>query len=361
MRNCKRSRQQIALYARVSPEHKLRIVRAHQAIGSVVCMTGDGVNDAPALKQADMGVAMGITGTDVSKGAARMVLADDNFASIVAAVEEGRLVYDNIRRCVMYLLTTNAGEILVTLATISFGLPLGLLPIHLLWINLITDGLPAPALAYEEANPGVMEEKPRPRDESIFAGGLAYRIAGYGTLVRRCASESIGISCGNRAGLTSRNRSVTLARLCLSRFPSASCSLRLGLRGQRASFSWPPMLGNWRLTGAWLLGIVLQLLVVYVPQLQAHIPHGGSHLARSSARQRAVHCRPCGIRAGQVLAQPSTPEERQTRDRRRERPGSPDRPCPGRSLKRQKCAGQHHRCAEEHTLPETFPRPAQHT
>ena len=163
-------------FARVSPEHKLRLVRVLQSQKEVVAMTGDGVNDAPALKQADIGVAMGITGTDVSKGAAEMVLTDDNFASIVAAVEEGRVIYDNIRKFVKYLLSSNVGEILVMFIALVAGLKIPLLAIQILWINLVTDGLPAIAMGFEPAEKGVMKRKPRPTTESIFADGMGRHI-----------------------------------------------------------------------------------------------------------------------------------------------------------------------------------------
>lgn len=164
--------KETSTFARVSPQHKLRLVQVLQAQGHVVAMTGDGVNDAPALKQADIGVAMGITGTDVSKGAAEMVLTDDNFASIVNAIEEGRTIYDNIRKFIKYLLSCNVGEILVMFLTLLAGLKIPLLAIQILWINLVTDGLPAIALGFEPAEEGVMKRKPRPTTESIFAGGM---------------------------------------------------------------------------------------------------------------------------------------------------------------------------------------------
>jgi len=168
--------QRTSVFARVSPEHKLRLVKALQSQGEIAAMTGDGVNDAPALKQADIGVAMGITGTEVSKGAADMVLTDDNFASIIAAVEEGRTIYDNVRKFVRYLLSSNVGEILVMLIAIVIGMPIPLLAIQILWVNLVTDGLPAIALGFEPAEASVMNRAPRPKGESIFARGLGRQV-----------------------------------------------------------------------------------------------------------------------------------------------------------------------------------------
>jgi Ca2+-transporting ATPase len=155
------------VYARVTAAHKLRIVRAWKSRGAVVAMTGDGVNDAPAIKGADIGVAMGRTGTEVTKQAADIIIADDNFASIVAAVEEGRGIYDNIRKTLQYLLAGNCGELLLMTACIVGGLPIPLLPIHLLWINLVTDGLPALCLATDPIDPDVMRHRPRARDETV--------------------------------------------------------------------------------------------------------------------------------------------------------------------------------------------------
>jgi Ca2+-transporting ATPase len=160
------------VFARVSPEHKMRIVDALRANDEVVAMTGDGVNDAPAIKRADIGIAMGITGTDVAKETADMVLTDDNYASIVAAIEQGRVIYSNIRKFVFFLLSSNVAEVMIIFLAVLAGLPLPLTAIQLLWLNLLTDGAPALALAMEKGDPDVMDRPPRPKNESIINGPM---------------------------------------------------------------------------------------------------------------------------------------------------------------------------------------------
>ncbi len=188
--------EEVSVYARVSPAHKLRLVQALSRQGHVVAMTGDGVNDAAAVKAADIGISMGPTGTDVTKEAASMILTDGNFASIVAAVEEGRAIYDNIRKFIRYLLSCNVGEVLVMLLAVLAGWPLPLTPIQILWVNLVTDGLPATALAMEPGASDLMDRPPRPPRESIFARRLGWRILVRGTLIGLASLAVFRLSLG---------------------------------------------------------------------------------------------------------------------------------------------------------------------
>jgi len=249
----------VAVYARTNPEQKLRIVDAWKEHGAIVAMTGDGVNDAPALRRADIGVAMGVTGTDVSKEAADMVLADDNFATIVHAVEEGRRIYDNIRRFVRYLLTTNTGEIFVMLLAPLLGLPLPLLPVQILWINLVTDGLPAIALGVEPAESDTMRRRPRPPTESILARGLWQHALWVGALM---AAVTLPLQAVARANAWPWQTMVfvTLAFLQLGH--------ALAVRSERQSLFALGLRTNQWMTGAVLIGVATQLAIVYVPVLQ---------------------------------------------------------------------------------------------
>ncbi|TYQ15332.1 UNVERIFIED_CONTAM: Ca2+-transporting ATPase [Acetivibrio alkalicellulosi] len=182
-RNLQSIVEEVAVYARVSPKHKLRIVKALKKGGHIVAMTGDGVNDAPAIKEADIGISMGITGTDVTKEASSMILMDDNFATIVSAIEEGRVIYNNIRKFIRYMLSCNIGEVLTMFLGMLMGLPLPLLPIQILWVNLVTDGLPAVALGLEPADKDIMMKQPRGTNESIFSRGLLNLILFRGVII----------------------------------------------------------------------------------------------------------------------------------------------------------------------------------
>jgi Ca2+-transporting ATPase len=253
--------ESVSVYARVSPEQKLRIVKALQLNGEFVAMTGDGVNDAPALKRASIGVAMGQKGTDVAREASDMVLLDDDFATIVRAVRAGRRVFDNIRKFIKDTMSSNSGEIWTLFLAPFLGLPIPLLPIHILWINLVTDGLPGLAFTAEPAEPGVMRRPPRPPQESIFAHGMWQHIIWVGLFVG-------GISIASQAWAISRGveywQTVVFTVLTVSQLFHS-----LAVRSESASLFTIGLFSNLPMLGAVMLTVMMQLAVIYLPALNA--------------------------------------------------------------------------------------------
>lgn len=249
----------VAVFARVAPEHKVRIVKAFQRRGNVVAMTGDGVNDAPALKLADIGVAMGITGTDVAKEASDVVLADDNFATIVSAVKEGRRIYDNLLKSIQFMLSTNLGEIMVLFTAVIANWATPLLPIHILWINLVTDSLPALALSVDPAAHNIMERKPIDPKQGILTRGFALRIVLQGIMITALVlwAYNIGMERGIDAA-----RTMTFATLAFSQM-TLIFSIRSG-----AEFAFRTLFSNSLLWGAILFVGLLMGVVLFVPSLQ---------------------------------------------------------------------------------------------
>jgi len=251
----------INIYARVSPRHKFRIVRALKRRGEVVAMTGDGINDAPAMKEADIGIAMGCTGTDVARETAAMVIEDDNFTTIVAAVEEGRAIYDNIRKFIRYLLSSNTGEVVTMFVAALLGLPLPLLPIQILWVNLLTDGLPALALGFEPPAQDIMERRPRKKNESVFSRGLARKIIGRGLIMGllTVAVFILGLASGDLA----LARTLAFTVLVMQQlFHVLEC------RSESRSVFEVGLLGNPYLLLAAAVSFGLQLAVLYHPVLR---------------------------------------------------------------------------------------------
>jgi Ca2+-transporting ATPase len=251
--------EHIRVYARVAPEQKLKIIKALQDKGQFAAMTGDGVNDAPALRRADIGVAMGMTGTDVAKEASHMILLDDNFATIVKAIKEGRRIFDNIRKFIKYVMSCNFGEIWTIFLAPFFGLPIPLLPIHLLWINLVTDGLPGLAMAAEPAEKRIMERPPRHPQESIFAQGMGIYIAVVGLVIGIVciAAQAWAIHIGDAHWQT-----IVFTVLCICQMGNA-----LATRSETESLFTMGFFTNLPLLGAAALTVILQLATIYVPIL----------------------------------------------------------------------------------------------
>ena len=254
-----------AVFARVAPEHKVRIVKACQQTGNIVAMTGDGVNDAPALKLADIGVAMGVTGTDVAKEAADVVLADDNFATIVSAVSEGRRIYDNLMKSIMFMLSTNLGEIMVLFIAVVFNMTTPLLPIHILWINLVTDSFPALALSFDPAAPDIMSRKPTDPGQGIMSKGFSFRILLQGLLIGglSLAAYQIGVnSSDDMEAAAATARTMTFATLAFSQM-TLIFSIRSGMHN-----AFKGMFSNKFLWGSIAFVTASMMIVLLIPGIQ---------------------------------------------------------------------------------------------
>lgn len=255
--------EHIPVYARVSPEHKLRVVRAWRRHGEIVAMTGDGVNDAPAVKEADIGVSMGITGTDVTKEVSDMVVTDDNFASIVSAVEEGRGIYDNIKKFIHYLLSCNAGEILVMFISSLVGFAAPLLPIHILWVNLVTDGLPALALGVDPVDSNIMKRFPRKATEAVVTKERAILILIQGSFIAFCSLLAfVFVLFVEKEGIVRARTAAFIVLACSQLFHSFNC------RNMNESLFKIGIFTNKKLILATAISFLMQMAVVYVPFLQ---------------------------------------------------------------------------------------------
>jgi Ca2+-transporting ATPase len=272
------------VFARVSPEHKVKIVRALKSRGNIVSMTGDGVNDAPSLNTADIGIAMGITGTDVAKSASDMILTDDNFSTIVSAIEQGRTIYKNIKKSVIFLITCNLGEVITIVAALIIGWKAPLIATQLLWINLITDSLPAIALGMDPGNPDVMKDKPRPAKESFLANGAGMHILPGGFLIGALtlAAYFLGYDAHGYTPFDEHvpQNTVEYART-MAFMVLVVCQLAysLALRDERKSIFSIGIFSNKYLVGAILTGLALQLVVVGIPAIQ-----GAFHLQMPDIR-----------------------------------------------------------------------------
>lgn len=251
----------VKVFARVNPNHKLRIVRSYKQKGNVVAMTGDGVNDAPALKEADIGIAMGKSGTDVAKEASSMILLDDNFSTIVSAVEEGRIIYDNIRKSIRYLLSCNLGEMVMMAIAALFAMPLPLVPIQILWVNLVTDGFPALSLSVDPPEDDIMEQPPRKGNSSIFAEGLGSHILFSGALIGMSAIATFAIIL-SFTGNVDRARTTAFSTMILTELLYAFES-----RSERKNVLEIDFFRNPYLILANLVSLVLTLFVIYIPKL----------------------------------------------------------------------------------------------
>ena len=257
-----------SVFARVAPEHKMRIVKAYKQNGNVVAMTGDGVNDAPALKFADIGVAMGITGTDVSKEAADVVLADDNFATIVSAVGEGRRIYDNLMKSIQFMLSTNLGEILVLFIAVLCNLVTPLLPVHILWINLVTDSFPALALSFEPAEQGIMERRPIDPKQGIITRGFSLKVLFQGMLIGGLSLAAYLIGMQSEAATSSAQALATARTMAFATLAFSQMSLIFSIRsGMRNAFC--NLFSNKFLWGSVAFVLAAMLVVLLVPGVQA--------------------------------------------------------------------------------------------